>query len=646
MKKIQYICFIGLMVILNSCADYVDIVPDNIATIDYAFRDKVGAEKFLATCYSYIPQLGNPAKDPAIMGSDETWNFEDNREAYGSVGNYYSFYIKLGRQTSNSPYYDYWGGKNMGDNMWAGIRDCNIFMEKVDEVGVQLTGMEKERWIAEVKCLKAFYHYYLLRMYGPIPLMKENLSIEVDFKDMCVYREPFDDCVNYIVGLLDEAVPFLPLNIEIRESEMGRITQAIALAIKAETLVLAASPLFNGNTDYKYVEDNLGRKLFTQEYDASKWQRAATACKNAIDTCLLARHSLYEYDESSYLYSDTTKLVNTLRCVFSDRYNDEIIWGMPKLTMHNWQYHGTPFFTTAMQGTAPWRGLIVPTMRMAELYYSNNGVPIEEDTEYDYTNRFAVDATPEDHYYYIQPGFRTAKINMNREARFYANLGFDGGYWFGNGRYRDVGMGADTETSWQMRMKQGEASGKAGSFRYSITGYWAKKPSHIRTSVNSSNAASIYSYNFPIIRLADLYLLYAEALNEASSSPTTEVYEYLDLVRERAGLKGVVESWATHSRISNKPLTKEGLREIIHQERMIELSFESKRFWDLRRWKRAHEIIPGPIRAWNVEASEEGEYYQVLTLDNLKFATRDYLWPLENATMRTNPNLVQNPYWE
>ena len=146
------------------------------------------------------------------------------------------------------------------------------------------------------------------------------------------------------------------------------------------------------------------------------------------------------------------------------------------------------------------------------------------------------------------------------------------------------------------------------------------------------------------MRLSDLYLLYAEARNEYSG-PDEEVYYYRDQVRERAGLKGIVESWAENSIYPDKPLSKEGLREIIHQERMIELSFEGKRFWDIRRWKKANTFLNKPLKGWNVDGSTTMDYYNVVTLENLKFQTREYLWPLREHTLRVNKNLVQNPFW-
>ena len=95
-------------------------------------------------------------------------------------------------------------------------------------------------------------------------------------------------------------------------------------------------------------------------------------------------------------------------------------------------------------------------------------------------------------------------------------------------------------------------------------------------------------YAWPNILLAELYLNYAEAMYEAYG-PSQEVYDAINIVRERAGIPTVEESWGNTfiAKTPNKHTTNEGLREIIHHERMIELSFEGHRYDDLSRWKRA-----------------------------------------------------------
>ena len=153
------------------------------------------------------------------------------------------------------------------------------------------------------------------------------------------------------------------------------------------------------------------------------------------------------------------------------------------------------------------------------------------------------------------------------------------------------------------------------------------------------------AYAWPILRLSDLYLMYAEALNEVEG-PTPTVLDYVDRIRERAGLQGVADSWTTYSSSPSKYTSKQGMRDIIQQERLIEFAFEGKRFWDLRRWKRAVDEFNKDITGWNYLGDEESEYYQIRTLNQQRFvAPRDYLWPLSENTLLQNPNLIQNPGW-
>lgn len=287
-----------------------------------------------------------------------------------------------------------------------------------------------------------------------------------------------------------------------------------------------------------------------------------------------------------------------------------------------------------------------PTFRMAELFYSQNGVPIEEDVNYDHPHRYQVVTVGDDHTYYIKKGERTAYLNLYREPRFYADLGFDRGYWFGNGRTKDVGKGTASETPWIVAAKKGQMSGKTKETTYSRSGYFCKKMVHFEAATDANGKATYARTTYPLMRLADLYLLYAEALNESLNEPNDEVYYYIDEVRKRAGLKGVKESWSNYSRNPDKPLTKIGMRDIIRQERMIELSFESKRFWDVRRWKLAHIYYNQVERGWNVHQSTEQEYYNVITVQPLQFTTKQYLWPIREAELMKNSNLIQNPYWD
>ena len=637
MKKKLYIVIILFLGSLTSC-DYLDIVPDNIATIDYAFRNKIEAEKYLFTCYSYLPGQGSLYWDPAMSGSDDSW--------FHQFVPWNTRNIAMGKQNESDPYMNYWDGINGANkNLWQGIRDCNIFLENIESV-IDLPDYEKKRWEGEVKFLKAFYHFYLFRMYGPIPIVDKNLLISAEIDEVKVYREPVDEVVTYISNLMEEAAQDLPGDV-VEGTEAGRITNLIAMSMRAKVLVYAASPLFNGNTNYAGVIDNRGIQLFPQTYDENKWKIAADACKEAIDMCQAQGKSLYNLIDVQVANApEQLKLQTTYRQVVCDRWNQELIWGGTNVECSDLSKQAQAKIMTL---TTDNRFNVVsewgPTMRMVESYYSENGVPIDEDTEWSakgwYLNRFKVRPNPSsgDDKYYVKEGERTAYLHYNREPRFYASIGFDRGIYFGNGYYDFPNNVKYCE--FFAKEYSGLASASDG---FSVTGYSVKKMHSFKNALTADSYKVEY-YPFPVMRLADLYLLYAEAMNE-TYGPSDEIFTYLDAIRNRAGLKGVKESWSMYSLMPNKPDSKDGLRDIIHNERNIELAFEGKRFWDIRRWKQISELNIQP-KGWNALGDNSDDFYKLtnVALMTVEFSVKDYLWPIREYDMLVNKNLVQNYGW-
>lgn len=624
MKKILFLLLISFFF---SCQKYLDVIPDNIATIENAFSMRNTAERYLFTCYSWMPSQGNLTQNPALLGGDELWAVPQ------SIVN--AVNISRGQQNVNSPLINFWDGSNNGVALFRGIRDCNIFLDNVHKVP-DMEEFERLRWIAEVKFLKAYYHFYLMRMYGPIPISRESLPIDASIDQVRVYRESVDDVVDYIVELLDEASTDLPNEIDNPSSEAGRITKPIALSIKAYVLTVAASPLFNGNKDYVEMLSEAKTPLFNQNYEEEKWAKAAKAAKEAIDLCHQVGISLYEFQQSlgQTKVSDTTKIQMSLRNAVTERFNEEVIWGNPNSLMN--QAELTPRTWDPTRSHASMEGKYSSPLKIAELFYSDKGVPIQEDKTFDYENRYQLRTAVNADKYNIKEGYTTAGLHFNRENRFYSTLGFDGGIWYGQGRL-------DDNNPFYIQGKGGQAASIVVSTNYSVTGYWPKK------LINYQNVVEVASYTtrwyaWPNMRLADLYLLYAEALNE-SSGPTDEVYNYLNLVRERAGLETVQSAWTAYSKQANKYKTKEGLRQIIQQERMIELSLEGHRFWDLRRWKLATEELSKPITGWSIHQKDEAGYYREAVIFNPVFRQKDYLWPLSETSILRNDNLIQNTGW-
>lgn len=630
MKYIKKLLLFAGVCLFTGCADYLDIVPDDVPTMDNAFTNRLAAEKFLFSCYNFLPNPTDCWTHPALMTGDEIWwnidqpNFEGKNVTK----------IAQGIQNSNDPFLNYWDGRLDGKNLFIGIRDCNIFLENIHKPK-DLEDYERILWTAEVKFLKAYFHFFLLQQYGPIPIVRENIPVSATPDQVRVHRDPVDDVVNYIVELLDDAKTDLPLEITSMTTDAGRITQPIALAVKAKVLAWAASPLFNGNQDYINFKDNKGRLLVSTTYDVKKWERAAIAIKNAIDTCVLAGNRLYKYVPERIM-SDTTALKLSYRNAVTEKWNKEIVWASTH-DVGQLQKYCMPHLVSANLGNGT-NELCAP-LKIAEQYYTNNGIPIDEDPSWDYQNRYEVQQAKADHAMYIRTGETTAKLHFNREVRFYASLGFDRGIFEGSGK-------VDDKDSWYLQMRKSEIAGFRSVGEHIPTGYFLKKLINYETVTGTNASYTGKRYTYPLIRLADLYLLYAEALNEMKSTPDKEVYSWIDLIRERAGLEGVVTSWAK-SIFPSKPTTQAGMREIIKRERLIELAFEGQRSGDLRRWKDAMKYLNEPVQGWDYKGDNIQTYYSVTTYWNKRvFSTRDYLWPLRTESITINSNLVQNPGWD
>src|SRR3546814_438626 len=278
------------------------------------------AEKYLFTCYRYLPEYAGPSGNPAFTAGDEFW-FYYPFLGFSAPG----WEIARGNQSVVEPKMNYWDGMSQP---FKGIRDCNIFMENIDKVP-DMDDMEKDRWKAEAKFLKAYYHFWLLRLYGPIPVIRENIPISAGPEDVKVVREPVDAVVDYIVQLLDEAAPALPEVIDDRLTELGRITRPIALSVKAQVLVTAASPLFNGNSEYSGFLNKEGVSFFNQEVSMEKWQRAVDACRDAVELCESLGYDLtyFEPGITQNELSEETIYHMNIRTSITEPWNKEIIWG-------------------------------------------------------------------------------------------------------------------------------------------------------------------------------------------------------------------------------------------------------------------------------------------------------------------------------
>lgn len=648
MKKFsRTIAFLFFMTIVG--CDYLDVVPNDAATLDHAFSNRSVTEKFLRTCYSHLPDPTNPFYYPVYFTSRDEFDYGLESRA----GNTVAGRIAQGLQNTNDPYQNYWSGRQGGSSMYIAIRDCNIFLNNIHKPQ-DITPEERTRWIAEVKFLKAYYHYFLMQLYGPIVIADEEVPLSTSPEDLLVYREPVDECVNYIVSLFDEAITDLPITHPDPTTEQGRISKIIALSVKAKVLATAASPLFNGNPDYKGWVDNRGVQLISDTYDPAKWERAAVAIKNAIDTCHLAGLRLYKFNKYSggptYNMNDSLVQLMTIRKSITEDFdrNTGVIWATQEVFADGKGGSSHAPLGNMLKVLFPqiypedqlsYANYLYASWHTSHLFYTNNGIPMEEDKGYNYTGRYKLRrATPGDkHESYIATGQTTIELHFNREPRFYADLGFDRGYYELSTTTNNGGASFGP----YLRFRAGET-------KQDHLGYVPKKIIPFESSASQGDANkryTAYDYRFPLLRLADLYLLYSEALNEVKDQPDNDVYFWIDEVRSKAGLEGVVQSWSRASVNPGKPATKNGMRDIIRKERQIELIFEGQRFWDLRRWKIADEYWSLPPMRWGQSRVTEEYYVPEVYGTGRQVTFRDYLYPLREYDLRINQNLVQTYGW-
>ena len=583
------------------------------------FKSEVQAESYVHGLYNHIPTNFYFEDNACFMGADELISSKDgNAYWYPYKAIIYNLY------SPNEPYFNYWSSQpaRYGFDLYSAIRKCYIFLNRIDDVPGMASKVKEQR-IAEVKFLIAYFHYVLMEYYGPIVIVDKETPIDSSKEELFTARSTYDECVSFVTDLLDEVATVLPVK-QIRLQDYGRTTAVAAKALKARILLTAASPLFNGNSEYySDFKNHDGTLLISQNYDAAKWKKAKDAAEEAIK---IAENDggAGLYYASGYFDSDFEKAQSNYRLAFVDKWNKETLWGLT----NDYGWNGNArYLTPRVDGSNTNQGSIgniAPTFTTVEMYYTKNGLPLDLDPE-----------TKDLDLYAYSDADKTAVLNLNREPRFYASIAYDGGtYEFGNKTY-EIHAFAGQE--------QGYVRGS--EFR-SESGYYAKKWVHPYNSSYDkiSRTYKAYRYPFPILRLAELYLSYAEADLEEDGVLSAKGVNYLDKIRERAGLPTLAVSC---SKVGGLP-TGDAMRTLIHRERSIEMLMESRRYFDLRRWKTAHIELNKPQKAWNIAGTNSTDFYKIVSLNESgtrSFERKNYLHPIHIEDININPNLVQNPYW-
>jgi hypothetical protein len=598
MKKLLYI--FTALTILSSCSKYLDQVPDDRLTTDETFRTWGTAQKFLADVYRRVPdEFGqrNPGSDECrglwTGGCDEAdyvWSFVQSND------------VNIGNWDANSGFVgDYWR------NYYRGIRAASVFMENADKI-TDLSPALITRYKAEARALRAMYYFYLMRIYGPVVLLEEK-AVPVD-ANLQVPRSSFDECATYVAAELEKAAADLPVN-PANDQDYGHITKGVALAFRANALLFAASPLYNGNADMAGLVNKDGKALISQSFDVNKWKIAADAYKAFLDQFVPGTYSLFKKNDASGNYSPYL----SCRDVILTDWNPEVIFARVKNSLNSRQYELTPYHSGQSSRDVKGSGGLGATQNMVDAFFTANGRNITDPLSGYVTSGYSDFQAPND----------THTKNLynqwvNREPRFYVNITFDNSTWL-NTSFGEI----DSRFYYT-----GNSGLKAGGGDHTTTGYVVRK------AMGLGNW-DVGGRTLILIRLAEIYLSYAECVNEADPS-NPDALKYINLIRERAGIP------LYGSAALPAPAGQSEMRDAIRKERRVELAFENNRFFDVRRWKIAEQTENGPMKGLNISA-DLPDFLNVVTFETRVFNKRHYFFPIPSNDVNNDKQLVQNPGW-
>lgn len=621
-----YTLLIALLCFVSSC-DYLgvsDQLAGGLQNTEQVFDNVSYTKRWYANVFAGIPDYsGVNSVNVGAFKNPWTGMCDELVVGYGNS----SKYNNSDRNAANMGFHRY------GD-CYKYIRQANIFLQKAHPImttgtqGDQLLEDELTQMKANVRFMRAFYHYLLFEQYGPIILVKDKIYNATEDQD--VPRNTVDEIIEYIDSELTAVASELTQE-PIFEDKDYRAwpTKGVALAVRAKLWLYAASPLLNGGyREALSVTNPDGTRLFP-DYDAGKWEKALAACKDFIDYAEAGRYELYkEYKDDNGAVIDPDKSVYNL----FQKYTHEIIWATAN---NDWGGMNGDAFDRRIAPRCEKNGLgsTGVTQELVDAFYMKDGFPVSataylpQSTLYQ-EEGYGTYKDQNDNFSKKYTNVTVSNRYLNREPRFYNTVFFNGRQWpvscnqvlFYNGGNSGV--------------QEGQAT---------LTGYMLFKRFNRSVSLTNPGVASQFRPSI-IFRLADFYLMYAEAANEVNPNDA-RVLKYLNLVRERAGLPDI-ETLNPAIR-GNQELQ----RAAIQRERQIELATEGQRYFDVRRWmiadKNGEGRQNGYVHGMNVrgESNDKEDFNRIVEASQIVFNRKMYLYPMPDSEMRKTKNLVQNPGW-
>lgn len=581
MKKfnVLHIMLIAVMLLSFGCTSIEDY-PDGRLDFDHIFQNQKLVAGYMNSCY------GGLATDRGDNYSDKTFlsSATDEAQDVSDVTNgVMSQWVNGFASAFNNPL----ASPEPWSYYYSPIRKCNIMINHIATANMHLED-QRESYKGEAYGLRSFYYLQLIKNYGAVPIILDNAA-EDDYDYSKLRRPTFAECVRQIISDCQVVLENKTIGWHSGSSNNDRYrwSKAMSAAVMSEAALYAASPLNNDGT--------------------LDWAEAASVTKNALDSCLANGYVLYStvpdgaYTSVAYgsydLYFITAADVKGLE-------DTETIMTAPN-QLSVWGYCGLP--TTVGQTRAG----SCPSQELIDSYETTDGKsPIlgykDEDhlepvinpdaTLYDENNPYA-----------------------NRDPRFMASVYFNGAPFV-------VGGNKLIET-----FDGGNCALSTTSKRNTRTGYYMRKfgnPTSNRTANNDGY--------FRIFRLAELYLNYAEALNESASAMAPDAaVDAVNMVRARVNMPKIPYG-----------LTKDVFRKRIRNERRVEFAFEEQRFYDVRRWKvldNTDRVVTG------MKVTNDGKYQRFVVSRRNAYSDKFLRFPIPGNEVIRLKNYTgidfQNPGW-